>query len=238
MRLSRTLSAGRRGSQAYGPARPTGFRSHRRAPGRRSGSCTLLRAPSSRRSRMAGRPTRTSRRRSRSTGASGVKGTVRVANETGIEQFRHHRVLDAGRPVGTRDPDGVRLHEVPNRALVLIHRPRSWSRTGTRSANVLGGELRLGADLRHLDDRCAEDHFPYVANLQAGLQFTRDDEPVRRRSQRCIGHRRRHVPDIERAKWNVPVGNGVVEARPKTNTHVLCGTDDYLPRASRIFAGA
>ena len=73
MRLVPGAAAGATsGSQAYGFVRDVPrSRSPRREPGRRSASCTRRRTPRSRRSPMAGRPTRTSRRRSRSTGASG-----------------------------------------------------------------------------------------------------------------------------------------------------------------------
>ena len=100
-------------------------RSRRRARGRRSASCTRLPTPSSRRSRTAGRRTRTSRRRSRSTDSSGSsKGSVRVGERDRIERLGHRspsrRRLDMwAREIQTR----VRLHEVPNRALVLVARP-------------------------------------------------------------------------------------------------------------------
>ena len=105
-----------------------------------------------------------------------MKGTVRVANETGSSSSGHDRLLDDPGPVGARDPDGVRLHEVPHRALVRVTGRRQGVARRTRSVRRNGsGAHGSERTLRHLDDRCAEDHAQYLTPFGKGFTFTRDE---------------------------------------------------------------
>ena len=69
------------------------------------------------------------------------EGIGACGERDGIERLGHHRLLDAGRHVGTRDPDRVRLHEVPNRALVLVARCRPGLAGVRDPGDGMGGEL-------------------------------------------------------------------------------------------------
>jgi hypothetical protein len=99
------------------------------------------------------------------------------------------------------------------------------------------GNIRTGADLRYLDDRCYQDHFPYLAEFGANGRFDRNSN--------------RYGTFVGAA--TVTLGGATVSLNARSGMsryvrislkfglrarHVLCGSNALLPTASRIFAGA
>ena len=100
------------------------------------------------------------------------------------------------------------------------------------------GSSRLGADLQHLDNRCTEDHGQYIATHPRGARFTRDESKYAtfpNAASVAVGGTsvtlgaRSGMSQWVTLDWKFGI---------KFPEHVLCGTDDYPPEASRIFAGA
>jgi hypothetical protein len=100
------------------------------------------------------------------------------------------------------------------------------------------GSSRLGADLRHLDDRCAEDHAAFVAPYGKGVTFTRDENrygTFTNAASVAVGgtaislNARSGMSQWVSVSWRFGL---------KSTSHVLCGTDAFPTKASRILAGA
>jgi hypothetical protein len=99
------------------------------------------------------------------------------------------------------------------------------------------GNVRTGADLRHLDDRCDEEHAQYVAPYGKNASVERNAN----RYGTFVGaatvtfggisvalNARSGMSQYVRVSWKFG---------SKGTKHVLCGIDALLPNASRIFAG-
>ena len=100
------------------------------------------------------------------------------------------------------------------------------------------GNIRTRADLTYLDNRCAQDHAEFMAPIGRDAQFQRDSArygTFSRAATLTVGTAtielasRSGMSRWVRLSWRF--GN-------KTTRHILCGTDDFPPRSSRIFAGA
>ena len=167
-----------------------------------------------------------------------IKGTVRIANESG----------SSGSATITYSTEADRwAREIQSEFVYTKYRTELWCSSPAAVKVSQGYEIRatdwvgssrLGADLRHLDDRCAEDYFQYLAILGKGFEFTRDANKYgsfTNAASVTVGgtslslSARSGMSKWVTARWKF----GTISSR-----HVLCGTDDYLPEASRIFAGA
>ncbi len=167
-----------------------------------------------------------------------MKGTVRVANETGSSSSATIAYST------TRDRWA---HEIQTEFVYTKYRTELWcaspaavkvSEAYEIRATKWVGSSRVGADLRRLDDRCAEDHAQYLTPFGNGFTFTRDEN--------------RYGTFANAASVTVGGTTLSVSARSglsrwvvldwrfgsKSTRHVLCGMDAFPPTASRIFAGA
>ncbi len=199
--------------------------------------------PSWRRSRTGARRTRTSRRRSRWTASSGSSSRERCrsADESGSSSIGDDRVSPTTADLwAQRDPDGVRLHEVPNRALVLS-RGLKVSEQYEIQATDWVGNARTGADL----DLPRQSVLPrittqYLASRTSGMRvFSRESSRYGDFRRSGIGLRGRcdRLSRTHGAGCRATSGRSGSSA-PRAARHVLCGTDAFPPTSSRIFAGA
>ena len=167
-----------------------------------------------------------------------MKGTVRVANESGSSSSATIAYST------TRDRWA---HEIQTEFVYTKYRTELWcaspaavkvSEAYEIRATKWVGSSRLGRDLTHLDDRCAEDHAEHLTPFGRGFRFTRDQN--------------RYGTFTNAA--SVTVGGTAVSLNArsglsrwvivdwqfgsKSTRHVLCGIDAFPPNASRIYAGA
>ena len=168
----------------------------------------------------------------------GDEGTVRVANETGSS---------SSATIGYSTTRDRWAHEIQTEFVYTKYRTELWcaspaavkvSEAYEIRATKWVGSSRLGRDLRHLDDQCAEDHAEYLTPFGRGFRFTRDQN--------------RYGTFTNAA--SVTVGGTAVSLNgrsglsrwvivdwqfgSKSTRHVLCGIDAFPPTASRIYAGA
>ena len=167
-----------------------------------------------------------------------MKGSVRVANETGSSSSATIAYST------TRDRWA---HEIQTEFVYTKYRTELWcaspaavkvSEAYEIRATKWVGSSRLGRDLTHLDDRCAEDHAQYMTPFGRGFRFTRDQD--------------RYGTFANAASVTVGGTTLSLNARSglsrwvivdwqfgsKSTRHVLCGIDAFPPTASRIYAGA
>jgi len=166
-----------------------------------------------------------------------MKGTVRVANETGSS---------GSATIAFSTPDDMWAREIQTEFVYTKYRTELWcsspaavlvSRGYEIRATEWVGSSRLGASLGHLVNRCEEDHATYVATHPRGMRFTRDDST--------------YATFPNAASVTVGASTLSLSARSgmsrwvtvewlfgtKFADHVLCGTDAFPPKSSRIFAG-
>jgi len=167
-----------------------------------------------------------------------VKGTVRVANETGSSSSATIAYST------TRDRWA---HEIQTEFVYTKYRTELWcaspaavkvSEAYEIRATKWVGSSRLGRDLTHLDDRCAEDHAQYLTPFGKGFTFTRDEN-------RYGTFTNAASVTVGGTTLSVNARSGlsrwvVVDWRfgSKSTRHVLCGIDAFPPTTTRIFAGA
>jgi len=167
-----------------------------------------------------------------------VKGSVRVANETGSS---------GSATIAFSTPADMWAREIQTEFVYTKYRTELWcsspaavlvSRGYEIRATKWVGSSRLGADLQHLDNRCTEDHGQYIATHPRGARFTRDESKYAtfpNAASVAVGgtsvslSARSGMSQWVTLEWKFGL---------KFPEHVLCGTDDYPPEASRIFAGA
>ena len=167
-----------------------------------------------------------------------TKGTVRVANETGSSSSATIAYST------TRDRWA---HEIQTEFVYTKYRTELWcaspaavkvSEAFEIRATKWVGSSRLGRDLTQLDDRCAEDHAQWIAFHGRGAEFTRDEN-------RYATFANAATVTVGGTSLSLNARSGLsrwVSVRwqfgTKSTKHALCGTDEFPPSASRIFAGA
>ena len=166
-----------------------------------------------------------------------LKGSVRVANESGS---------GSSATISYSTPADRWSREIQTEFVYTKYRTELWCSSPAAvkvsdgyeiRATKWVGSSRLGADLRYLDNRCSETYARFLAPYGRGFQFTRDEN--------------RYGTFTDAASVTVGGTSISINARSgmsrwvtlkwqfgtKSTAHVLCGTDDFPPGASRIFAG-
>ena len=167
-----------------------------------------------------------------------MKGTVRVANESGSS---------SSATISFSTPADMWAREIQTEFVYTKYRVELWCASPAAVRVSQGyevratewvGSSRLGADLRHLDDRCTEDHAAFVAPYGRGVTFTRDENrygTFANAASVAVGGTSVSLNARSGMSQWVSVG---WRFGPKSASHVLCGTDDFPTKASRILAGA
>ncbi len=166
-----------------------------------------------------------------------AKGSVRVANESGSS---------GSATISYSTSADMWAREIQTEFVYTKYRTELWCSSPAAvkvqqayeiRATKWVGSSRLGADLRHLDGRCAEDHAEYISSMGRGFDFTRDANRygtfTNAASVTVGGTALSLSARSGMSRWVTAAW----EFGMKSNGHVLCGTDDFPPGASRVFAG-
>lgn len=166
-----------------------------------------------------------------------LKGSVRVANESGSI---------GSATISYSTPEDRWAREIQTEFVYTKYRTELWCPSPAAvkvsegyeiRATKWVGSSRLGADLRHLHGRCADDYAQYLAPHAPGFTFTRDENrygTFTNAASVVVGgtsvslHARSGMSQWVSVSWRFG---------PKRWSHMLCGTDAFPSEASRIFAG-
>ena len=167
-----------------------------------------------------------------------MKGTVRVANESGSS---------SSATISFSTPADMWAREIQTEFVYTKYRTELWCSSPAAVRVSQGYEIRardwvgssrLGANLAHLVNRCEEDHAQYVASFPRGMRFTRDENEYATFPTAA-------TVTVGGTSLSLSARSGMSQwvtlewaFGRKLASHVLCGTDDYPPKAARIFAGA